>query len=373
MFSGTLKNAGDYLITNRCKEILEDYFRGCEISTFIRNKTLNDEELEQVNNSDCIVIGGGPCYKHDLHPQTIPLVPDLNRIKPKIFMLGGGWYGDTSNAADVWKYRFSDTSKTLLDRVSRDSSLFGCRDYYAVRVLNNNGYKNSIMTGCPAWYDLEKIHSRIQGKVDIKEIGISDPADIKHFGKQSIDLCKYLISRFPKAHFHYFFHRGTKQDEYTDKRTIERIQALSEVLKEMKIEIHDIAYSAEGFKIYNECDLHIGHRVHAHIYNLSQRKPSILIEEDSRGAGVNEALGLWNIKAYEKKREVRTDLVSRAYYKVIGRVTVNPYAINDTAAYLDYCEQTDFGIFDNVFSQMESYYENMKKYLNHMRIVLEGK
>ena len=47
--------------------------------------------------------------------------------------------------------------------------------------------------------------------------------------------------------------------------------------------------------------MHVGYRVHAHIYNLSRRGTSILIEEDARGAGVNDALNLRHICAFKKK------------------------------------------------------------------------
>lgn len=86
-------------------------------------------------------------------------------------------------------------------------------------------------------------------------------------------------------------------------------------LEDMRIEIHNIAYGCEGFRNYDECDLHIGYRVHAHIYNLSRRKRSILIEEDVRGAGVNHALGLWHLRAYENKRRLAHTTYEKIYNK----------------------------------------------------------
>jgi hypothetical protein len=44
-------------------------------------------------------------------------------------------------------------------------------------------------------------------------------------------------------------------------------------------------------KLYGGADLHIGYRVHAHLFCLSRRVPSILINEDSRGVGQAAALG----------------------------------------------------------------------------------
>ena len=57
------------------------------------------------------------------------------------------------------------------------------------------------------------------------------------------------------------------------------------------------------------CILDIGY-MHIYIYNLSKRKLSILIEEDSRGSGVNSALGLERILA-------NTDIIIDNSYKII--------------------------------------------------------
>jgi hypothetical protein len=43
--------------------------------------------------------------------------------------------------------------------------------------------------------------------------------------------------------------------------------------------------------IYKECDLHIGSRLHAHLYFLSQAKKSYLVSVDGRAGGFAEALG----------------------------------------------------------------------------------
>ena len=371
LLSGAVKNAGDFLITERCKKIIKNIIPNASIETYIRNNPLTYEQLDKINMSDCIIIGGGPCYKWDLYPDSIPLINDLKKIQPPIFMMGCGWYGNTVSAHEVWNYRFSASSMRLINRVSSDSKIFGCRDYYAVRVLQANGIKTGVMTGCPAWYDLEKIGCRLPDNSVIKSIAVSDPADVVHYGAQSLEICRYLKERFPKASFHYFFHRGTVIDKYTDRRTVTEIDKMSEVLRSLGFEIHDISYSASGFEMYDSCDLHVGHRVHAHIYNLSERKISILIEEDSRGAGVNEPLGLWSIKAYKRKKENTSSFFVKAYNKVFDYTLANPYVLNDIAAYLDYMEATNFQIMNQAFSHMEMYYENMNEYVRNIKKTLE--
>ena len=47
---------------------------------------------------------------------------------------------------------------------------------------------------------------------------------------------------------------------------------------------------------YSKVDLHIGYRVHAHIFMNSIAKKSILISEDGRAKGVKGVIGgiVWN-------------------------------------------------------------------------------
>ena len=373
LLSGAVKNAGDYLITERCKQILLHAFPAASIDTYIRNNPITAEMLQQINASDSVVIGGGPCYKWDLYPESLPLVTDLGSIKPKMFMMGCGWYGDSVDPEEVWRYRFSASSNTLLKRVEANSHILGCRDYYAVKVLRSNGYKTGLMTGCPAWYDLEKLEKRLAPTKEIRSIAVSDPADVKHYGEQSVSLCQYLKNRFPEASLHYFFHRGTTVDGYTDQSTVDHISKMTVRLKEMGYSIHDISYGSQGFSLYDPCDLHVGHRVHAHIYNLSQRKISVLIEEDARGAGVNEPLGLWGIKAYKRKKGKSSSFFIKAYNKVFDYSLPNPYVLNEVDAYLDAILTHDCRIMNRAFSQMESYYRNMESYLDNMRKLMEEK
>lgn len=226
LLSGAVKNAGDYLITDRCSQALQAVYPDAEIRRYIRNHPLPPEQLEEVNDADCVIIGGGPYYKRNL----------------------------------------------------------------------------------------------------------------------------------------YVFHRGTKADQYTGQKKAAAAEELSVRLRDEGFTVHDIAYGSAGFSLYDGCDLHVGPRVHAHIYNLSQRKRSILIEEDSRGAGVNEPLGLWSIKAYHRKKTGVSPLLVKAYSKVFGYPLPNPYVVDDLQAYLNCLENTDFRLMNQAFSQMEAYYENMLAY-----------
>ena len=138
----------------------------------------------------------------------------------------------------------------------------------------------------------------------------------------------------------------------------------------MSINIVDITGSVEGFKVYDDCDLHIGFRVHAHIYNLSNRHLSILIEEDGRGAGVNEALGIQGFKStgYYINGIVGNSIFQKGIRylskkAVRKKVNSNPYLINDIDNYLKISKDNNYIQHEIAFENMKKYFQVMKKYI----------
>lgn len=85
--------------------------------------------------------------------------------------------------------------------------------------------------------------------------------------------------------------------------------------------------------------MHIGFRVHAHIYNLSRRNCSVLIEEDGRGAGVNQALGLCPITAYDYA--VKTWPDGEHMISTVGK-SENAYLLQLLDDHLNNLYQVDF-------------------------------
>lgn len=350
ILSGAYVNAGDFLIVDRAIQLIKHVYKDCEIVVYKRKNDLT-EYIEDINKTDALILAGGPAYMMNAYPDIIPLVADLDKIKTKIVSLGLGWYGKYTTDDYIYNdYKFTEKTKELLNRISKDSGFLTCRDWYSVKALKSNGFSNTIMTGCPAWYNIETIgKEKLREGINrsFKKICISDPAKSYHF-EQAIELIKYLKEKYPQAEITCVFHR------------IEKENKLQEKVKNLGIKIENISNSAEGFKIYNNCDLHIGFRVHAHIYNLSMRNISILIEEDGRGTGANEALGSKGVKAYENRK--RDSKLIRGIYKIVRKKYEknNKYMIKNLDDILEELVQNDFIQYNTVFYNMNMYFKVME-------------
>jgi len=331
LLSGAYKNSGDFLIVQRSKELLKYVYPDLEITEYERRLDLSDK-LNEINKSDCLILAGGPAYVEHVYP-TIPLFSHLDEIKIPIFALGLGWRGNFHN--NKYNYKFTENMLKIFKKIN-ENFLLGCRDLNSVDVLRNNGIQNSIMTGCPAWYHIPSMNeNRIS--TEVKKICISDPADVKNMDT-ALNLIKWLKLHYPNVNIQFIFHRGTTQDQFTGEVQANHLKRLVKEVEAIDIKWIDISYGSEGFKIYDDCDLHIGFRVHAHIYMLSQRRATLLIEEDFRGDGVNKALGLRSIRANGENEN---------------------YILKEVEDWIYYIENIGKLEFELAFSKMRYYFEHM--------------
>ena len=348
LISGAYKNAGDYLIEERCRRLLLHLVTGAKVHRIVLNEVKNN--LDYLNEMDAICFHGGPIYSNSLERIFMGKV-DPNKLLPKIMVIGGGWYGKYAYSGSPYRYKFTDYTLNFWKYVDKTGYGLGCRDLYTVKTLQN---KN--LTGCPAWYDIPhlKITKLSNDFNSIGKIFVSEPANKENF-KLLFELIKYLKTNFNNAQINIVVHRDKNVFlKRTDKMHLNWYE-------KNQIDIIDITNSYDGFSIYNDSDLHIGFRVHAHIYNLSIRNRSILIEEDGRGAGVNQALGLIGIKAYDDRYCNENKFLGKIT-KLFGFAN-NVNLINDVDAYLEVLSDTGDMYINNSFTIMQKYYLNMEKHI----------
>ena len=350
LLSGAYKNAGDFLIEERTKYILSHVYPESQLCVCLRNEV--HKKLNEINKSDAVVIGGGPIYMKNLE-NYIPIDSYMNITAP-MMIVGSGWYGYNGGKNVTKNYKFNKKTYSLLAKIDKEGLGLGCRDLYTMQILKQEGFDNIMMTGCPAWYDIPNINkTELNESHNFNNIFISDPADEIN-DVQAILVTQYLKRKYPNANISFIFHRGIK----TSRKLYENIKKIENV------RIIDISNSSSGFEEYRNCDLHVGYRVHAHIYNLSIRNKTVLIEEDGRGAGVNETLGLPSIRAYNDLISTDSKL-THAFYKR-SHYYKNEKVLVELDNYLDLLQETDFQYIKNAFTLQKAYWNNMVRFVSQI-------
>jgi hypothetical protein len=74
-------------------------------------------------------------------------------------------------------------------------------------------------------------------------------------------------------------------------RTPKTAARLAEYARARGFQVFAARSPEEAQAFYNGCDLHVGSRLHAHLYFLSQAKRSFLSAVDGRSAGMARTLG----------------------------------------------------------------------------------
>jgi hypothetical protein len=290
--TGAFRNAGDHLIFDRAARLLKKYVDGDILN--LNRRDLPDSSYDTMNDARAIILCGGPAYQKNIYPGIYPL--DLSRITTRVIPFGLGWKGALEEKPD--DFEFSTASTSFLKSIHSSIDKSSCRDHLTVDVLANHGVTNVEMTGCPAWFDLDTME-RDFGVSDPTNVVLSDPAQ---FSKQSFEVIRLLRKRFPRAQLTLALHHGLYPglNRKGMQFALERL-LLTAYAKSLGFTVRNIAADLGAMKdVYTQCDLHIGYRVHAHIYCLSQRTASLLVSEDSRGIGQSLALGCCILKSNDE-------------------------------------------------------------------------
>jgi polysaccharide pyruvyl transferase WcaK-like protein len=270
------------LIGARAKALLAEFVDE-EIIPLDRFKAI-DDHLDTINKARCVILCGGPAYTSSIYPGVYPLTEDLSKIKVPIIPYGLGWSGKPMN--DPLSFQFDEHSKAFLNNVHKSITASSCRDVLTEQVLKNQGIKNVTMTGCPVWYDLPSIGKSFKENDDVKKIVITTPAS-QALLFQTLKVVRLTKKKFPKAKLYLSFHRGILPGKGNGMRKFisYALMCLGSFFIKPSIKITNVEGDLRKIKYYDDCDFHIGYRVHAHLYFLSKRIPSILINEDGRGRG----------------------------------------------------------------------------------------
>jgi hypothetical protein len=378
LLTGGKNNAGDFLIKFRAKELFAQLRPDREIVDFNAWEYLDDAKLKVVNQSQALILMGGPALQRHMYPGIYKLRENLGDITVPIIMMGIGWKSMNGEWKDTYTYPLSRQSLTLLERISESGYLSSVRDYHTLNVLNFLGMDTVLMTGCPAYYDLDTLSKSEDQKKeygDIQKIAFSlgvSFVDSPSMESQMKEVILMLRESFKEKSFEVVFHHSLERDRLLKHgsgsvKHHQKHQGFETWLKKNGIAYTDISGSAESLiDYYSKVDLHIGYRVHAHIFMNSINKLSILISEDGRAKAVKDVIGGIVLEGHWKFKSDFTSKVLNRLFPLYERYSINQYLIKDLEYILQYEKSIDFPRIHRTRSNIRLNYNIMKLFLEQL-------
>lgn len=299
ILTGSKNNAGDYLIKYRAKQLFYEIRPDRDIIDYDAWKPLTLSQLNVVNNAKALILMGGPALQYKMRPNIYSLIDDLGKIKVPVVAMGIGWKSPEGDWGSTHSYPISAESLELLRKVEASGYMSSVRDYHTLNVLFSYGFRRFVMTGCPALYCLSNIGKKPEHPDNIKNISFSLGARFAHspaMCRSAKSIILQLKNYFKKKNFRVVFHHSIKKEylntEQSDYKFWLAHQDIVSWLDSQEISHVDISGSAENLINHysNEC-IHVGYRVHAHIFMNSISKPSVLLNEDGRGKALRDVIG----------------------------------------------------------------------------------
>ena len=362
---GAKKNVGDFLIKDRSMKLLKYLREDRELVDLPSWESL-DNNLELVNKSKGLIVMGGPGATSCFYPKGYLLLSDMEKLQVPFILLGSGSYEKVYNNTFKKNFTFCEKTKRLL----KMKTYLSTRDDFSNALFTENGY-DSKMTGCPTFYNIECLGRKLQVSKNNK-IVFTPPANMV-FKRQSILIMKKLRDLFPEHKIYCSFNRGYKADKYTTEEYAKNIEEIVQEAEKLNYIVSDTSYDLNKIDYYNECDFHVGYRLHSHIHFISRRAPSFLVTEDSRSFGHSHTM---NLKMFEG---AQYNMLS-AIYSLGNRYInyfINKYyspvkannmeMIDKLIEYIDNEYKSDFKSFINIPNRIDELFENnMKPYIKSL-------
>lgn len=374
VLTGSKNNAGDFLIKFRAKELLSSLRPDREIVDLNAWEPFSADDLATVNQSKALILLGGPSVQKGMVPKIYPMAENLADIKVPITTMGIGWKSLSGNWADTRSYSLNDRTIELFSRLKEDGLSLSVRDYHTMNVMAQYGLDSSVlMTGCPATYDTKHIGREFRVPESVHRVAFSLGVSFLYSARMQRQMKACILSTketFPDAKFDVIFHHGTTKTYLTTPGSSGQHLAghlrFIDWLQKEDISYIDISGSAENLvDCYSACDLHVGYRVHAHIFMNSISKPSILIAEDGRGKALRQVFGGLVYDAFD---EVGSSMWSKAVRaaKLYETFTVFKNLHQEVVRGIRYEVRNGFPSAKSSRAAIDVNYTMMKKYIEEL-------
>lgn len=327
--SATTKNVGDDLITQSALKIIKTINPNYKPLILFRGESLDFIGQEKINSILC----PGFSVKSGSYPNLFNLYSEIGGWVEKLYPVGCSFqhFTPSRNAYEVGMP--DDQSLSFLRIVAKSRTIIPCRDYLIKEMLEEKGIP-ATYCGDLALYDPDNIGHAPKYPGKIRSIAVTVQHKTRYL-KQSKLLLAELARLYPEAS-KYIVHHSIKTADS---------QKVSDHARSLGYKEVDLSGKAENLAFYNNIDIHVGYRLHGHIYFLRNRKPSILLIEDARSFGVANS-GALNIGTFD------------AMTFCDGKLKVDLTAVEKITDFLHQQEVSGFSDYGKTFEFIDETYRN---------------
>jgi hypothetical protein len=378
LLTGSKNNAGDFLIKYRAKQLFAAIRPDRGLVDIDAWKERDDELLKTFNGAQAVILMGGPALVPNMYPNVYKVLGNIDDITVPIVTMAVGWRAYPGEWPQTYSYNFSAPSLKLLERIEASGYQSSVRDYHTLNVLLHNGFKSFVMTGCAALNDFAFIGKPYEENPAIKKVAFSlGVAFTKNYEHENNfkKLITALHAKYKDKQFEVVFHHSLDELKFSQaykkkSKFLKKHHEFTQWLSAAGIAYTDISGSAENLvNYYNQVDLHIGYRVHAHIYMSSVNRLSVLISEDGRGKAQRDVMnGLVIDSEFLRSIDIRHSALIRALMKLklVKKAFVNNFIAEDVLANLAYEEASGFDRIKRSRMMIDALHLKMKTFIRQL-------
>lgn len=349
------QNIGDQLITSSLIEAIKNV-KGQTVTVDTVWREDSWDKVKTVLNGSEAIIFACLAIRPNFTIKQYPYIMNLLDCGLPLFVVSAGTAlpVDTSGHT-VFKYVSKEAEKALL-KLDKQAISFTTRGYLTQAFCENIGLENAKFAGDIAFVSSDKDKLKFISGRKVQNIVVSDPHYAKDYLAAFDKLIKELKKEFKDAKITIALHGN-------DQTIVNYAQ--NENLPYLKI--YDDRYS--GLKLYDDADLHVGFRVHAHVSALKRRKYSYLLEQDGRGC--DYGLTLERKISIPNYRKHTNSIAKKALQKLMRFLNININNVSSLpaeqiVALIKQDSKQGFEKFIGLENQIEKFSEDLINELNKL-------
>ncbi|MCY1277498.1 Polysaccharide pyruvyl transferase [compost metagenome] len=375
ILTGGKNNAGDFLIKHRAKRLFAGLRADREIVDLDAWKEFDKDTLDLVNGAKALILMGGPALQERMYPRVYALTKDIRDISVPITTMGIGWHSKAGSWGDTYRYPLSEPTRAVLGKAAASGLPLSVRDFHTLSALAFNGIDNVVMTGCPAYYDLDQLGIAPRVGRDIRKVAFSLGVSFMRSASMEASMKSLIVklnNYFSGCDFEVVFHHSMNEQSLLASygkrgRQYTQHQSFAAWLMEQGIAVKDISGSAEGLiNYYSDVDFHVGYRVHAHIFMNSISRMSVLIAEDGRGLATERVIGGNVVEGFTCFQDRATPKVLKKIGLMADSYRANAFVFEDVINRYEYEIRTQGQVLNASRHQIDYNFTKMKEYLESL-------